>query len=249
MRMHASSPLRHRALMLCAALALAGLSACKDNPGTTDTPVDPGSTSSWKAPGQGSTYDMATWKLTADRLPTGDSTALTYTVAATGLTFGGRSGVTRFVSPADTINLIYESNGDLSFYLEPWDDGLRGMAAQWVRIPVATGSANADTLADVKNYYAENSSVGVPMKLIGTFELNGDGMVIINGATLPFRQICLRIKRYEGSILYQMRFTWTIVPRIGFFSYVEFMNEGWSMFGIERPGGGYVRTLDRSVLK
>jgi hypothetical protein len=89
---------------------------CSDDTTGPDNSSDP-----IVAPKQGSTYNYATYDTDATgQKETGTDATYTVTVAATGMTYQGKSNVMMFVqsgSQTDTSYVAYESNGDVSLFL------------------------------------------------------------------------------------------------------------------------------------
>ncbi len=158
------------------------LSSCSK----TDNPVTPGS-SSFVQPKAGSsfTYDeYATDTTTAQPVPGSRDTSV-QTIVQTGMTYNGKTNVTKIISVTsgnnDTSYINFESNGDLSVYI----NGL-SIPQKWFTFPTGSKSTNSVTLSDTTQ---DVFGVSIETKVVLTASFVDNETMTVKGQFLSVTKI------------------------------------------------------------
>ncbi|HET6401661.1 MAG TPA: hypothetical protein VFH95_09710 [Candidatus Kapabacteria bacterium] len=178
-------------------------------------------------PKMGSTFtDSASTKDTT--LANKPGQLVTYTLVDTTRTLAGKSGVYVFDNNLDTLYQYYESNGDLSIYV---DFSAAGYDAgqEWVTFPFAS-----QTTANITTF---SKLVVDTVTISGSVQGSGTGTDIVSGhslsvekATLTSQAKSMLVGTIPATVLLHY------APSIGLVTYQDFTEQG-RLFGTSISGG------------
>lgn len=160
------------------------ITACSSN-----DPVSPVPTGT-KIPAVGSTYEFSTYRTGMDgRKISGSDSAFVQTVLASGIVFGGKTGVWSVESkdavsgePSDTLYLCIDSKQDvLLFFPDLSVDG----APKWIRLPITTGSAFADSTSATEDF----NGIPVEFTLKVKTERGTDESIAVGASSVATKKI------------------------------------------------------------
>lgn len=177
-------------MRICVHLALLVLfvAACSNN-----DPVSPAPTGT-KVPGVGSSYEYATYQTGLDGKKVADSdSTFVSSVIASGVVFGAKTGVWSVESrdavsgePSDTIHMCLDSKQDVLMYFPDLSaDG----SPMWIRLPIATGVAFADSITSTEDF----NGVTAEFKFKVKTERVSDESIVVGTSSIAAKKISLSI--------------------------------------------------------
>ena len=183
-----------------------------------DNPDDPGS-SSITSPKVGSTYTYNYYETEEGNKVDATEETLTVEVIETGIEVGGKTNVTHFrqigtLGDTSDIYLKYESNNDVSLWLDLAEDGgIEGVDPRWITLPYGSKSGQNYTLIDT---VADNGMGGMDtlkMTLASSW---------VREETVQYQGSDMKV--WVGKLAQDMVFPFPIVPglHITFHSDIEF---------------------------
>jgi hypothetical protein len=229
------------ALIFCAMFIAAGCSS-SSSPSTNNT----NSQSTSVKPKMGSTFtDSVSVKDTS--LVNQPGSSVTYTLIDTNAAIAGKSGVYVFVSsspnPAstafDTLYQYYETNGDLSVYVDCSAGGF-DVGQEWVTFPFASQTSS--------NITTFNAVLIDTITISGIVQGSGTGTQTVDGNSIFVEKSTLK-SQAKSAIAGTIPATVTITyaPSIGLVIYQD-ISESGSVFG-ENISGGSTSFLTNYTLK
>lgn len=220
------------ALIFCAMFVLAGCSS-SNSPSTNNT----NSQSNSVKPKMGSTFtdSVSTKDTTLTNQP---GSSVTYTLIDTNATVAGKSGVYVFVSsttnPAnaafDTLYQHYESNGDLSVYVD-FSAGGFNVGQEWVTFPFAS-----QTTSNITTF---STLLIDTVTISGTVQGAGTATQTVDGNALSVEKSTLNSQAKSGLIgTIPATANVTYAPSIGLVTYQDITEQGRiSSFNLNLSGG------------
>lgn len=164
------------------------VAACSSNDPVSPAPTGP------KVPGVGSTYEFSIYSTDINgKKITGSDSTYVQTVLASGIDFGGKTGVWSVESkdavsgePSDTMYMCIDSKQDVLLYFP--DLSVDG-APKWIRLPITTGSAFADSTSTTEDF----NGVPVEFTLKVKTERGMDESIAVGASSVATKKINMTI--------------------------------------------------------
>ncbi|MCB0713669.1 MAG: hypothetical protein KDD67_15175 [Ignavibacteriae bacterium] len=170
-------PVQSRSLVGGVLLLLTLLSGCSDVPEIVDGGVS--------IPGVGSMFTtQVVQQVGADSPPV--QTSMKFSVQVTDMIMEGKERVVQFAADTLVTLIAYETNGDLSLYMEPGAFGRCPVSAGWLRVPFGGEADVNDTLLTTEDCI-----------LVWSARPLGVESVIINGLSLKTQKVVAELRADE----------------------------------------------------
>lgn len=233
--------MRNLLLMLSVGLFVV---ACSNNDPVS--PVEP----SIKAPVKGSVFEFNGYStdLGGVKIPDSDATILE-TVNATGLVFGGKTGVWSFITTnkadGEVIDTTYACFDDKKDVLLSFPELSMDGAPRWLRLPVTTGVKSVDSAMTSDSY----NGIPIQLSLKVTCERVGDEAILVGTKSIATKKISMNLT-VSISALGQVIDSFTSVRTVWFAPSLGMAVQTSSAayeFGGDVENGGFLKMVSYTI--